>query len=360
MTDLRARPGEASDDNTIDELLAGANVVVVVGPGGVGKTTLAAAMAARAAVEHHRRALVVTVDPARRLADALGVGSMAETPVEVEIDAPADGSTPGAMWAVMVDMEQSWDRLVRRHAPDDATRDGLLQNELYKTLTTRFVQSHDYIALDRLVDLADQDDYDLVVIDTPPSVHALDVLDAPDRMLDFFGSRLLTWLTAPYRTRMVRLAAKPFLALAERLLGGPFLAEIAEFFWLFSSLQPGFARRARAVKRRLSDPATRYVVVQTPEAVPRERGLELAAELRDRGHPPAITLVNRAIDPEILSLTDDQISAIGSRALRAAITDLRAAATADAAAPDAVGPAHQVLWTAGELASASDLSGLLD
>ncbi|MEZ5375502.1 MAG: ArsA-related P-loop ATPase [Acidimicrobiales bacterium] len=352
------------DASTLDRLLAEAKVVVVVGPGGVGKTTLAAAMAARAAIEHGRRALVVTVDPARRLADALGVGEsgaggVAEVPMSVPLGPTADhDGGAGAMWAVMVDMEQSWDRLVRRHAPDNATRDGLLDNELYQTLTTRFVQSHDYIALDRLVDLADQDDYDLVVIDTPPSVHALDVLDAPDRMLEFFGSRLLTWLTAPYRTRMVRVAAKPFLVVAERLLGGPFLEQIAEFFWLFSSLQPGFARRARAVKRRLSDPDTRYVVVQTPEAVPRARGTELAAELRRRGHPPALTIVNRTLDPSVRALDDAAIDAIGHRTLRDAVRTLRDTAEADAAAPAAIGPTHQVLWTAGSLVDASDLSAL--
>ncbi len=342
--------------STVDVLLADADVLIVVGPGGVGKTTLAAALAARAALRHGRRALVVTVDPARRLADALGVGSIAEEPMPVDLGPDA----VGAMWAVMVDMEQSWDRLVRRHAPDTATRDGLFDNQLYQTLTTQFVQSHDYIALDRLVDLADQDDYDLVVIDTPPSVHALDVLDAPDRMLDFFGSRLLTWLTAPYRTRLVRLAAKPFLAIAERLLGGPFLAQIAEFFWLFSSLQPGFARRARQVKKRLSDPSTGYVVVQTPEAVPRQRGLELAAELRDRNHPPAITLVNRALDPAIQTLSDDDIAGVKSRTLRSAIGELRTSAVAEATAPETVGPSHQILWTGGELLHSAELAALFD
>lgn len=344
----------------IDKLLAEANVLVVVGPGGVGKTTLAAALGARAALEHGRRALVVTVDPARRLADALGVGAITEQAVEVPLGNDSDEArSSGALFALMVDMQQSWDRLVNRHAPDPRTRDDLLANGLYQTLTTQFVQSHDYIALDHLVDLTDTDDYDLVVIDTPPSTHALDVLDAPDRMLEFFGSRLLTWLTAPYRTTVVRLAARPFLAVAERLLGGPFLAQIAEFFWLFSSLQPGFAKRARAVRDRLSDPSTRYVVVQTPEAVPRARGEELSAELRHRGHPPAITLINRALDPGVRELTDDEIGTVKSRALRAAISDLRDAAHADETASEGNHPSFEVLWTAGDLVDPGDLARLL-
>lgn len=345
----------------VDRLLSEATVLVVVGPGGVGKTTLAAALGARAAIEHGRRALVVTVDPARRLADALGVGAITERAVEVPLGPGNDANrSPGNLFALMVDMQQSWDRLVNRHAPDPRTRDDLLANGLYQTLTTQFVQSHDYIALDHLVDLADTDDYDLVVIDTPPSTHALDVLDAPDRMLEFFGSRLLTWLTAPYRTTVVRLAARPFLAVAERLLGGPFLAQIAEFFWLFSSLQPGFAKRARAVRDRLSNPSTRYVVVQTPEAVPKARGEELTAELRARGHPPAITLINRALDPSIRELPDDTIATVKSRALRAAIADLRDGARADGPVAARSGSSFEVLWTAGSLVEPADLARLLD
>lgn len=308
----------------LDELLRDASVLIVVGPGGVGKTTLAAALGVRAAGEFGRRVLVVTVDPARRLAGVLGTEGLAEEAVLV----PVGGD--GRLWTLMVDMGMSWDRLVTRHAPDDETRDALLDNRLYRALTEKFVQSHDYIALDRLVDLAEDETYDLVVIDTPPSVHAIGVIDAPDRMIDFFGSRLLTWLTAPYRSRLVRTAAAPFLSLAERLLGGAFLNEIADFFWLFSQLQPAFVERAEQVKRALASSETRYLVVQTPEPQPARRAAQLGDALRERGHEPAMVLVNRAPSKAVASLLGDHVvDDIEDDSLRAAVLEVVRQPTAE-------------------------------
>lgn len=304
-------------NDPIDRLLATSSILLVVGPGGVGKTTLSAALGARAALEHERKVLVVTVDPARRLADALGVAEIREEPVLVPLEAGQ-----GSFWALMVDMGRSWDQLVERHAPDEQTQKALLANRLYRTLTQRFVQSHDYIALDHLVELTTDGRYDLVIVDTPPSVHALDVLDAPDRMIDFFGSRLLKWLIAPYGNRLVHAAAKPFLAVAERLLGGPFLSEITEFFWLFSRLQDTFVDRARLVKSRLSDSRTHYVIVQTPEPIPAERAAELARELRRRHHAPSLRIINRAMNPAIAGLVAADLDRVSDPDLRAAIDKL--------------------------------------
>ncbi len=282
----------------LDRLLKDSSVIVVVGPGGVGKTTLAAAMAARAASVPGRRCLVVTVDPARRLAEAMGVAELHEEAIVVPLPADSGGDGTGRLWALMVDMSQSWDRLVERHAPNQETMEALLTNRLYRTLTTRFAQSHDYIALDHLVDLVEEERYELIVIDTPPSVHAMDVLDAPDRMIEFFGSRLLRWLTAPYRSRVVMLTAKPFLAVSERLLGGEFLAEVTEFFWRFSSLQPDFVRRANVVKERMQDPNTNYVVVRALEDGPAEQAAILGSELQRRGHDPSLWITNRVVGPK--------------------------------------------------------------
>lgn len=284
---------------SVDELLGRARIVLVVGPGGVGKTTMSAALGARAALRHDKRVLIVTVDPSRRLADVIGV--RADEAESVRPDPDLD------LWVHMVDMARSWDEIVERTAPDRATAASLAANRLYRTLTTRFVQSHDYIALDHLVDLASDGRYDLVVIDTPPSSHVLDILDAPERMVGFFDSWLLKWLTAPYRSRLGQLAAKPFLLVADRVLGGAFVSEMAEFFWIFSRLRPGFVRRVRVVESRLADAATVAVGVQTPEAGPRARMAELMVELARRGNPADLIITNRAVSPEAAALTQGEI-----------------------------------------------------
>ncbi|MEM8924979.1 MAG: ArsA-related P-loop ATPase [Actinomycetota bacterium] len=338
-------------------LLDGASVVLVAGPGGVGKTTLAASLAATAARHLGRRTLLVTVDPARRLADALGVSRLPAEPVIVPV-----GAGSGRLFALMVDMSAGWDSLVGRFAEGDE-RDALLANPLYRSLTTRFVQSHDYIALDHLCTLSEDDRYDLVIVDTPPSGHAIDILDAPDKMVEFFDSRLLRWLTAPYRSRLASAGAKPFLALAERLLGGQFLARIAEFFWLFSRLQPGIVARAAEVRTRLDDPGTRYVLVTTGEPGPRDQTADLLAALRQRRREPSVLLHNRAAPlaadadlDTVLGLVDDDGLRSGMAALAGGGADLRAWWAA--AGPDDA-PLVTVPWRGDPITSVEQLASLL-
>lgn len=300
----------------VDRELKESSVLLVVGPGGVGKTTLAAALACRGAQRHGRRVLLVTVDPARRLADALGVAELPSEAVLVPV-----GNDEGRLWALMVDMSASWDRLVDRFSTSNEDRDTLLANPLYQTLTTRFIQSHDYIALDHLCDLADDDRYDLVVVDTPPSTHAIDILDAPDRMIDFFGSRFLRWLTAPYRSRLAQVGAKPFLLLAERLLGRMFLGRLAEFFWLFSRLQPGFVSRAREVSARLADPDTHYVLATTSDPLALAQAETLLVALADRGRRPNLVIHNR-VAPVEPGADEEELLAVSDQSLRAGMAAL--------------------------------------
>jgi anion-transporting ArsA/GET3 family ATPase len=265
-------------------------------------------------------------------------------------------------------MARSWDELVVRHAPTRQAADDLLANKLYRTLTTRFIQSHDYIALDHLCGLADDERYDLVVIDTPPSTHAIDVLDAPDRMIGFFGSRLLRWLTAPYRSRLAQVTARPFLAVAERLLGGPFLAQIAQFFWLFSQLQPGFVARAREVSRRLRDPATEYVLATTADPVATTQAELLLDELVAREHEPSLVIQNRVAPfPAGTGPAGDRLAVVAGsvadprlRAAMEAVLERDAAASERwAARSGSASPVVTVAWRTGPLHTVDDLAELL-
>jgi anion-transporting ArsA/GET3 family ATPase len=340
----------------VDELLATARVIVVVGPGGVGKTTISAALAARAAQRLGRRALVVTVDPARRLADALGLDELRDEPALIPV---GDPEQTGRLWAAMVDMARAWDRLVTQLAVRARDRDELLENRLYRLLTRRFVQSHDYVALEQLIEASASGSYDLVVVDTPPSVHALAVLDAPARMTEFFDSRLLRWVTAPYRSRVAGAAARPFLSVAERLLGGPFLTEVARFFFVFSRLRDPFVARARQVEQRLASRSTCYVVVTTPESGPAGTAVGLADALVDRRHPPALTVLNRALDPSLVELLGD------GPGMPAPLAEHAGSLAAIAARQRRVvarlpGRVFSVPWRPGSVATIDDLLALFD
>ncbi|MGH9087859.1 MAG: ArsA family ATPase, partial [Acidimicrobiales bacterium] len=257
MTPPAAGEGSGPRQGSLDGLLSAKEIAIACGPGGVGKTTTTAAAAATAACHHGGRVLVLTVDPARRLADALGLSRSGLGNKERRI--PDDvfrqaGVTPrGELWAAMLDTKESWDALVRRHAPDDATREQILANPLYRNISGRFVQSHDYIAMERLYELHAEGRYDLIVVDTPPTRNALDFLDAPQRMAEFFSSRLLRWLIVPYRSRLVNLASRPFYQVADRILGSQFLEDVAEFFLLFQAMYGGFVARARGVSALLRD-----------------------------------------------------------------------------------------------------------
>ena len=247
---------------SLEQLLAAKEIVVTCGSGGVGKTTTAAALGTMAAVHLGGKVLVLTVDPARRLATAMGLESFGNVETRVELEGR------GELWAAMLDTKASWDDLVRRHAPDVATRDAILANPLYQNITGKFVQSHDYIAMERLYDLHASGKYDLIIVDTPPTRNALDFLEAPERMADFFSSRFLRLLIAPYKSRFANMASRPFYSVADRILGSAFLQDIAEFFILFQSMYGGFVERAKAVERVLSDRRTSFIVVTTLEEAP--------------------------------------------------------------------------------------------
>ena len=305
---------------TIEQLLAAKEVVVTCGSGGVGKTTTAAAAGAMAASHLGGKVLVLTVDPARRLANALGLEQFGniETRVPQESFAGAGVEPRGELWAAMLDTKQSWDDLIRRHAPDDETRDSILANPLYQNITGKFVQSHDYIAMERLYEIHAAGRYDLVIVDTPPTRNAIDFLEAPDRMADFFSSKLLRWLTAPYRSRVLNFASKPFYTVADRILGSQFLEDIAEFFLLFQTMYDGFIERSTEVARLLGDAMTTFVVVSTLEPAPAheaeffidalaERDLHLGAVLLNKTLPASLRDADAAVVAERLRSEADAL-----------------------------------------------------
>jgi len=327
---------------TLEQLCSAKEVLVSTGSGGVGKTTTAAAIGTIAAARLGAKVLVLTVDPARRLATALGLEQFGnvETRVPDAAFASVEGGPRGELWVAMLDTKQSWDDLIARHAPNDATRDAILVNPLYQNITGKFVQSHDYVAMERLYEIHTSGRYDLIVVDTPPTRNAIDFLDAPDRMADFFSSRLLRWLITPYRSRMVNLASKPFYSVADRILGTQFLEDIAEFFMLFQTMYDGFVERAKAVTTLLGGPQTSFLVVSTLEVAPSREAEFFLELLSERKYHVGALVLNKVL-PELL------LSANGADAARLMAADSEAIASSlagsllvDGDAPDPNHIAH--------------------
>lgn len=286
---------------TLEQLCTAKEVVISTGSGGVGKTTTAAAIGAVAAANLDVKVLVLTVDPARRLANALGLERFGNTEVEIPAEAFNDaGVDPeGELWVAMLDTKASWDDLIRLHAPDAETCEAILANPLYQNITGKFVQSHDYVAMERLYEIHVSGRYDLIVVDTPPTRNAVDFLDAPERMADFFSSRLLRWLITPYRSRLMNFASKPFYSVADRILGSQFLEDIAEFFILFQTMYDGFVERAQAVTALLGGPQSTFVVVSTLEIAPAREARFFCDLLAERDYHLGALVLNKVL-PEYM------------------------------------------------------------
>jgi anion-transporting ArsA/GET3 family ATPase len=280
--------------------LASLEVVICCGSGGVGKTTISAALGMAIAAAEDKRVLVLTVDPARRLATALGIKGIGAEPVRIPKARlrRAGISISGDLEAAMLDMKQAWDRMIERYAPDRATARRILANPLYQRITDSFVGSHEYAAMEALYELHDAGEYDCLVVDTPPSRTALDFLEAPSRLTDYVGSRLLSLLSggpSRFGFRAMNYAAAPFLRLADRLLGAEVLAEVSDFVKQLQSLYDGIQGRARSVSRLLRSPRTGFVVVTTLEQGPFGEAEFFCAKLREFKMPLRAVVVNRVL-----------------------------------------------------------------
>lgn len=283
------------------ELLADHEMIICCGSGGVGKTTVSAALALAVVQARDMRVMVLTVDPARRLASALGLGAMGVDPVVVSrARLRSAGIRPrGELVAAMLDMKSSWDRMIERHAPNRAAAERILANRFYHGISDAFVGGNEYMAVDALYELHEGREYDLVVIDTPPSRNALDFLEAPRRISDLVGGHLLSWLARPSRAgwRAVHFAATPFARIADRLLGAEVVTELAEFVRELQGLYDGVQARARAVDRLLHSEGAAFVVVTTLEPQPFGEAEFFCSRLRDEGMGLRALVVNRTLPP---------------------------------------------------------------
>ena len=284
----------------IDALLSSHRVVACVGAGGVGKTTLAATLALRAALSG-RRTLVLTIDPARRLANALGLSTMGNR--ETRIDLSSTGGE-GELWAMTLDLSSGWDDLVRRHATSTAQQERILGNRLYRTLSTQLSGSLEYMAMEKLHELEASGRWDLVVLDTPPTAHALDFLDAPNRLVDLFESdaaRLLVGGASGlgrFGLSLVQMGSGLVLKSLARFTGAELLEALSDFFGAFQGMYDGFKQRAAATRALLTGPRAAFVLVTSPDVSAVDEALFFAHELRRAGIGLGAAIVNRlGVDP---------------------------------------------------------------
>ncbi len=280
--------------------LAGRRVVVCVGAGGVGKTTVAAALALSRALAGGR-ALVCTIDPARRLANALGLSALGNVETRIpEARLEQAGLRPaGRLFAMMLDVKRTWDDLVSRHAPDPASRDRILGNRLYQQMSAALAGSQEYMAMEKLHELAADRDYDLIVLDTPPTAHALDFLDAPTRILDFLGNDAARAFLAPavgagrLGLRLAQLSGGYAAKTLARFTGQRALSDLGEFLQNFQGMYDGFKQRAAAVRALLAGPQAGFVVVTSPSPLSVAEALAFHGRLTAESMPVAGLVVNR-------------------------------------------------------------------
>ena len=274
---------------TIAELAAERSIVICCGSGGVGKTTTAAAIALEGA-RLGRRAVVVTIDPAKRLADALGLsGGLTNAPTTIE------GPWSGTLSALMLDTKSTFDALVTRYAVDDTQTQRILGNRFYRNISGALSGTQEYMAAEKLYELHDGGDFDLVVVDTPPTRNALDFLDAPARLVRFLDHRLYRALMTPTRAylRAVGLAAQAFLRTVAKVVGGEVLGDAIAFFQAFDGMEAGFRERAERVLHLLGASETAYVLVTSPRRESVEEADFFARRLGEGGLVVAALIVNR-------------------------------------------------------------------
>jgi anion-transporting ArsA/GET3 family ATPase len=333
---------------SVSDRLVGKRVCICAGSGGVGKTTASAAIAMGLAAEG-RRVAVVTIDPARRLADALGIEQLGSEPRRVDPARLAghgiDLAEGGELWAMMLDPKRTFDELIERLAPDDKTRDEILANRIYRELSSAVAGSQEFTAVAKLYDLDRSGEFDAIVLDTPPSRNALDFLDAPDRLTGFLEGRALRLFLAPsgLAAKVVGRGTSVVFSVLRRVTGVDLMEDLSVFFGALSGVLDGFRERAAGVKELLADPATTFLIVTSPERDPVEEAIFFRGKLREAGMPFGGLIVNRVhplaggevtsdeVDLETLTAELDGDAALARKVART-LGEFRVLAHRDAAA----------------------------
>ncbi|MEM1348779.1 MAG: ArsA-related P-loop ATPase, partial [Myxococcota bacterium] len=306
---------------SFDDLLDHRDIVVCVGSGGVGKTTTSAVIGLQAALMG-RKVLVLTIDPARRLANSLGVDRLGNEPKQIPLDQFHDIGldAEGELWAMMLDMKQSFDRLVNKYAPSAEAKHRILRNKLYQYFSTSLAGTQEYAAAERLYELYTDGDYDLVVLDTPPTSHALDFLEAPTRLVDAINNRALQWLYKPssFHSRsgfgLMSVGVNYVIKTLSRFTGSDLLDELGVFLEAFSTLFDGFNTRAQKVRELLTSDVTTFAVVTAPNLANIDEAIyfhdklgedevRVGAFVVNRVHPSWVPL--EELDRPSLQIADD-------------------------------------------------------
>jgi anion-transporting ArsA/GET3 family ATPase len=312
----------------IADVIADKRIVICGGSGGVGKTTASAAIAMGAAARG-RKVAVVTIDPARRLANSLGLEELGNEPALVDPQLfPAAGiEMEGELWAMMLDPKRTFDDLIDRLAPNEKSRDEVLANRIYQELSNAVAGSQEFTAMAKLYELDRSHDFDLIVLDTPPSRNALDFLDAPDRLTQFFEGRALQVFLRPtgLAARVMGRGTGMVFGVLKRVTGIDLLEDLAVFFRSLSGMIDGFRERAQAVNKLLADPGTVFLLVTSPEREPIDEAIFFWRKLKAARMPFGGVVVNRVHhdllgDAEVEDVSAELVAELGDK-LAARVAD---------------------------------------
>ena len=298
----------------VESILDGRAVCICVGSGGVGKTTTSAAIAVGMA-SRGLKVAVLTIDPAKRLADSLGLEELGNEPRRVE---PEDASVPGdgELWAMMLDPKATFDGLIETYSDDEESRDRVLDNRIYRQISGALAGSQEYMAMEKLYELHDTGEYDLLVLDTPPSRNALDFLDAPERVMQFIEGRAMRLFIRPtgFGARVAGRGLSVVTSVLRRVTGGDLIADLSEFFGAMAGLLGGFRDRAERVEALLRDDQTTFLVVTGPAGEPMAEASYLIEKLGESGLPLGGIVVNRVhplVGEEAPATEEDLADALG-------------------------------------------------